>query len=158
MVKIIGLGNALRGDDCVGLHVLEKLRTVKFDFPVDFVTAGSDAFLLLEHLLAPEPVIIIDCAEIGQEPGTFLKLYVSEKNLKKISQGISLHGFSFAETYQMAKKMGGATPCTIFGIQPKTIEFNTDISTEVKRNIPIIVDAIIEEVKKYGSGQDINHR
>ena len=157
MIKIIGLGNALRGDDCVGLHILEGLRKTEFKRPVDIIEAGSDAFLLLEHLLAPDPMIIVDCAELGKEPGAFIKLRISEENLPEATAGISLHGFSFAETYQMARKMGSSPNCTVFGIQPKSIEFNSDLSFEVKRNIPLIIDAIVEEVNAYEPEKDTDH-
>ncbi len=150
MLKVIGLGNLLRGDDCVGPVVVREIAEGVHAASMQAIDAGADAFILLEHLLGSEPVLIVDCADMGLNPGQFVKFEVTEANLKQLSSSISLHGFSFAEVYQMARKMGRPAPCTVVGVQPKTIDFNSTMSFEVRQNIPLIIDAIVEEAKKYG--------
>jgi len=147
-LKIIGLGNHLRGDDSIGLRIIEELRRKNLPPSVILIEAGADAFLVLQHLMEKEPVLIIDCALMGKEPGTVVKFNADEFILKKKLDNISLHEFSLAEVYTMAKKMGPAAPCSIIGIQPSSVEFNTPLSDEVKNNIPLILAAVEEETIK----------
>ena len=157
MLKIIGLGNHLRGDDAIGLHIVEKLRDFSFDAELQLIEAGADAFSLLEHLMADDPLLIIDCALLGKEPGSYVKFELSAAQLQKELQGISLHGFSLAEVLAMAKKMGKVAPCTVIGVQPKSIGFNRPLSEEVMETIPLIIDDIKKEAIKYAHSENINH-
>ena len=148
MLKIIGLGNHLCGDDYIGLRIIEELRGKNLPSSVKLIDAGADAFSVLEHLIEKEPVLLVDCAMINKEPGTFVKFDVNKSILKQKLDNVSLHGFSFAEVYSMAQKMGPVAPCSIIGIQPRSVEFNTPLSDEVEKNIPLILEAIEEETIK----------
>ena len=148
MLKIIGLGNHLCGDDYIGLRIIEELRGKNLPSSVKLIDAGADAFSVLEHLIEKEPVLLVDCAMINKEPGTFVKFDVNKSILKQKLDNVSLHGFSFAEVYSMAQKMGPVAPCLIIGIQPRSVEFNTPLSDEVEENIPLILEAIEEETIK----------
>ena len=154
MLKIIGLGNHLRGDDAIGLRVLQELRDIKLAAEVQLIEAGADAFSILEHLIDKEPVLIIDCALLGKEPGAFIKFDVTKAGLNKELQGISLHGFSFAEVYAMAKKIGPVAPCSVIAIQPKSVEFNKPLSVEVEKNIPLIIEIIEKETLRYAFSEN----
>lgn len=151
MVKVISLGNQLRGDDSIGPLVVEQLRKIETPVPLCLIDAGSDAFRLLEHLIDEEPVIIIDCAKMGKKPGQAIKFKVADSEFKPIEKSISLHGFSFSEVLAMAGNIGKIADCTIIGIEPKSIDFGKELSEEVKLSIPAIINMVIEEAKKYGS-------
>ena len=66
MLKVISLGNSLRGDDGIGPHIIENLATRGDQDHYELCDAGSDPFDILEKLLQPEPVLVIDCARICQ--------------------------------------------------------------------------------------------
>jgi hydrogenase maturation protease len=95
-----------------------------------------------------EPVIIIDCAKMGRNPGEVVLFNAGEANFGRMDQLISLHGFGLSEIYQMAAAIGPVAPCTIIGIEPEAIEFNTGISHTVEKSIPNILNLVIEEMKK----------
>ena len=80
MLKIISLGNELRGDDGIGPRVLEQLTKIKHPIPIRFINAGADAFIILEHLVDSDPVLLIDCAKMGKTPGSVNKFNVRETN------------------------------------------------------------------------------
>lgn len=147
MLKIIGLGNHLCGDDFIGLRIIEELRKMDLPDSVQLIEAGADAFSVLEHLIETEPVLLIDCAKLDKNPGDFAKFDMTDKSLKHDVENISLHGFSFAEVYSMAQKMGPVAHCSVIGIQPGSIEFNTPLSEDVEKNIPHILKAVQEETK-----------
>ena len=149
-MKVISLGNELRGDDSIGPAITAQLKQLDLPVPLDLIDAGSDAFTILDHLISNEPIIIIDCAKMNEVPGRVKKIKIDEASFEQADNAISLHGFSFAEVYKMSKNIGPVAECTLIGIEPKSLEFGSELSDEVKRSIPLVVKMVIEEAKKYG--------
>lgn len=150
MLKVIGLGNELRGDDAIGPAIIRELAESNLPVALDLINAGADAFTLLEHLIGDSPVLIIDCARMGKRPGVVLKYNIKDARFKTIENSVSLHGFGFNEVLAMAVKMGKVADCTVIGVEPKTVEFGKELSDEVQASIPSIVQMVIEEAKSYG--------
>ena len=157
MLKVIGIGNILRGDDGIGPAIIRHLENKFSPELIQLYDAGSDAFAVLDHLIQPQPVIVIDCAQMGSRPGTIQVVTVRDSDYIDKNLGISLHGVSLAEIWQMARSMGETPALTVIGIEPKKIAFNSDLSEEVKNSIPAAVKIIVEEAKKYAQ-EDSHHR
>lgn len=149
MLKVIGIGNALRGDDAIGPVIIEKLLNDHNEIPALFIDAGADAFTVLQHLMEPDPILLIDCARMGKKPGEIALFNVDEASIKMASNMVSLHGFSFSAMYNMAKEMGPVASCKIIGIEPKEIQFDTSLSEEVKMSIPKIISLVNKEAFDY---------
>jgi hydrogenase maturation protease len=156
MLKVIGIGNCLRGDDGIGSIVIERLRQEIGVLPVNLYDVGSDAFSVLEHLVASQPILIVDCAKMGEPPGTVKKMMINNASMKTIDKMVSLHGIGFAEVFQLARRMGAIAPCSLVGVEPKSVAFNTGLSKEVKEAIPKIINLVVEESHKYAE-KNINH-
>jgi hydrogenase maturation protease len=144
MLKVIGIGNMLRGDDAVGPMVIEELLKCK-DLPATLIDAGSDAFTVLEHLIGKDPLLIIDCAKMGKTPGDIVEFDISDGNIAYAEKAVSLHGFGFGDVYKMAKEIGPVAPCKIIGVEPKEIAFDMQISEDVKNSIPKIINLVNKE-------------
>ena len=149
MLKVLGIGNTLRGDDGIGPIIIDEL--MKRDLPdsIQLYDIGSDAFSIIDHFEKEEPVLVIDCAQMGKEPGEVVKFDVKDENLPILDKAISIHGFGFSDVYKMAKNLYENIQCTIIGVQPKSLEFNTGLSEEVKNKIPSIIKMIMEETNKH---------
>ena len=148
MVKIIGLGNRLRGDDAIGPVVIDELKRWNIS-GFELIDAGADAFLVLEHLMQSEPVVIVDCAKMNSVPGE-VRIVDSPALDSAVTEGaISLHGYSLAEVFRLAQNTGEIPPCSVIGVEPFKIEFNTGLSGIVEEKIPRIIEMIFQEVKKY---------
>lgn len=149
MLTVIGIGNVLRGDDGIGPHIISELQKQDVPNSIRLIDIGSDTFSIIEHLVNEDPVLVIDCAQMNKNPGDVFKFKVSEKNLSYVDNTISLHGFGFSELYKIAEKLNDNILCTIIGIQPKSLEFNTGLSDEIKKNIPYIKSMVIEEINNH---------
>jgi len=106
MLKVIGLGNILRGDDGIGPVIIRELEKSYKSLQVRPVDPGSDAFTVLDHLLGSDPVLIIDCARMGKKPGTVQKIMIQNTEFLSTKIGMSLHGYSLAEVWKVACSMG----------------------------------------------------
>ncbi len=151
MLKIISLGNEWRGDDSIGPYLLKKLEELCFPVPIQLINAGTDAFQLLDHLMGNEPLLIIDCAQMGKSAGTVCKFHLTEANIHSVDNAISLHGFSFGEMWRMAGRLGDVAPCTILGIEPEQIEFGKPLSEAVQAHIPQAMQLLQEEINQYAN-------
>lgn len=156
MVKIIALGNRLRGDDGIGPIVIEELEKKNMRSEIILLDVGSDAFAVLEHLVENDPVIIIDCARMGKQAGEFVSMSIDSDNLRIAEKSISLHGFSLAEVIQLAQNTGDITQGRIIGIEPETIEFNSGLSLVLQNKLNEITNFVIEEANHYGE-KDLNN-
>lgn len=148
MLKVVALGNVLRGDDGIGHAVLDELKNTNTGLGVMLLDIGSDAFTLLEHFLQADPIVIIDSAKMGRLPGEVVKFRIDQASLGQADKMISLHGFSLSEVYQMAHKLGEVPECHIIGIEPETVEFNKELSPEIRNSIPVVIEMVMEELEK----------
>ena len=156
MLKVIGLGNILRGDDGIGAVIIKTLEKRKISEPIQLCDAGSDAFAVLDHLLGLDPVLIIDCAKMGEIPGTVKRILTEDIKTLPSNVGMSLHGYSLAEVWQLSRSMGFDQELVIIGVEPESIRFNTGISEVVKNSIPTIIKMVTEEAEKYAK-KDSHH-
>ena len=148
MLKVIGLGNILRGDDGIGPVIIQNLEQSGKSLQIRPIDAGSDAFTILDHLLGSHPVLIIDCARMGKMPGSVQKMLAKDSKFLTTKIGMSLHGYSLAEVWQIALSMGVKNELSLIGIEPNSLEFNSGLSEVVKKNIPVILQMVAEEAKK----------
>jgi len=156
MLKVIGLGNILRGDDGIGPVIIQELEKLDPLLPMRLVDAGSDAFTILDHLLQSEPVLIIDCARMGKKPGTVQKILTKDNEIPPANLDLSLHGYSLAEVWQVARSMGVENDLSVIGVEPDSIDFDSGLSEVVKKSIPTILQMVVEEAREYAE-KDSHH-
>jgi hydrogenase maturation protease len=93
---------------------------------------------------------------MGNEPGTVQKILTKDSEFRSTNIGLSLHGYSLAEVWQIARSMGVDKDLTIIGVEPDSIQFNSGLSEVVKKSIPIIIQMVVEEAKKHAE-KDSHH-
>ena len=71
---VAGLGNVLRGDDGVGIHVVRRLRARPLGERVALEELGTVGPGLLELVLGYRRLIVIDAIQSGAAPGTIHEL------------------------------------------------------------------------------------
>ena len=149
MLKVIGLGNSLRGDDGIGPQIIKNLLNEEAGNYYDLCDAGSDPFAILEKLLQPEPVLVIDCARMGLKPGSVRRISAKDSGFLESTYGLSLHGFNLADVWKMAQTMGVENDLIVIGVEPEKMAFNTGLSVAVQKSIPTIMKMVNEEAEKY---------
>ena len=90
-------------------------------------------------------VFIIDAADFEAKPGSILKrdLTARELELRPVHSD-SLHAAGLLDALALSAALGTfPAQVTLYGIQPRTLEFETEISAEVLAAIPDLVEAIV---------------
>lgn len=142
---ILGIGNILLKDDGIGVHIVKKLEEEKLSSTIELVDGGTSTLDTLGYFLEYEKVIVIDSLKAGYEPGTIYKIKPEDiKNYKK--ESLSIHDVQILDVVKMANMLGKHPSVTVFGIEPKEINFDTEMTDCMKMKIPEVIKLIKKEL------------
>jgi len=154
-ILVAALGCSMRGDDGVGIAVLERLTKCGcLSENIYFQTDGSPINLMnafLSHKFGT--VIIIDSANIHQTPGDWQRFTLNEKKLVTLDENtkISIHNFGLAEVLELCNVLNIELPeIVIYGVQPKEVDFSNNLSDVVQNAVSAIYSSILEDLRKKG--------
>jgi hydrogenase maturation protease len=85
---VFGIGNLLRSDDGVGLHIIEHLRKENIGDAADLME-GSTGLDILDAMKGYDRIIFVDAIKSSGEPGSIYKFSVED-----FQQIGTLHSFS----------------------------------------------------------------
>jgi hydrogenase maturation protease len=151
LITILGVGNPLRGDDGVGVHVLGFLLVhAHFSPNVRLLDGGTLGMRLVGPILESNKLIVIDSAFMGQPPGTVARL-TREMWTDCIQTKHSLHEVSFLETLALAGLVGDLPTTIIIGVEPANLSnLAVGLSPDVKRACSTVVEMVLAEVSASG--------
>jgi len=146
-VLVIGLGNPLRGDDGVGPRVVRELDRRGLPEGVTALDVGTGGLDLLRVLEGRKHVVLVDAADVGREPGQFVRFRPDQARLVFAGDRLSLHHAGLGEVLALADALGRALPeMVIFGVQPAEVAWGEGLSPAVEATLPILIDAVLEEI------------
>jgi len=92
-------------------------------------------------------VLFVDCAIMGQTPGTIRRFSPDEVRSLKVGMRYSLHEGDLLNTLELSRKMGEYPEnIVIFGIEPKEIADGQGLSQEIEILIPKYIQTILKEL------------
>lgn len=142
-IAIIGVGNPLNGDDSAGPHVaqllIEKMSARSAGEPILVLDAGPspEAFSGPLRRFAPEMILMVDAAELGEPPGTIGWFDWSA------AQGMSASTHSLPPSL-LARFLVDDLGCrmVLIGIQPRQLDLDGGESPEVTAAVDQVVRAL----------------
>jgi hydrogenase maturation protease len=139
---VVGVGSVLRGDDGVGIRVIEELQKENLSSDIKLLSGDISGLELIKYFPQFERVVIIDAVDIKDKPGTVKSFNSSEIKKSDFSEVVSTHGMKLLETLTLAEKLDISPKITIIGIQPKDISFKLGLTLEIEDKIPYIMKAV----------------
>jgi len=156
---VLGLGNPLRGDDGVGARVVEALTRRGLPQGVTAIDGGTGGLDLLRVLERWKRVVIVDAADVGREPGQFVRFTPDQVRLTGASNTFTLHNAGLSEVLALAAALGRDLPeIVVFGVQPAQIGWGEGLSPALETTLSGLTDAILEELKGEDNAQDPRNR
>ena len=146
-VVVLGLGNPLMADEGIGVHLIEKLTARAEQVPdVDFVDAGTGGMAVLHLIDGRRKAVFIDCAFMGQEPGTLRRFTPEEVRSAKVLAHQSLHEADLLRIISLAEQLGQCPEqVVIFGVEPQVVEPRQGISAVLLEKTEEYLSAICAE-------------
>lgn len=141
---VMGAGNILMGDDGIGVHVVRALKE-HGGLPdgVDLIDAGTATLDALPLLDGVECLIIIDAVK-GGGPAGAIYLFTPENVDEAPSGRVSLHQISLLDALKSNHFMGRrGCRATIVGVEPKDIVESLELSSELEKRIPEIIQTVL---------------
>lgn len=145
-VLIIGIGNLLRSDDGLGLHIIEALRKERLGDTID-LAEGLSGLDILNGMKGYERIIMVDAIQTGGEPGTIYRF-----SMEDFPQGQTVHSFSthlnmdFTTMLELGKRLFPEKipeDILIVAVEAEDITTISDRCTpEVERAIPEVIELI----------------
>jgi hydrogenase maturation protease len=152
---IIGLGNEYRGDDCLGITVIEQMRQTLPDLG-QYIVETSDPTRLI-YRWSGRDVILIDAVQsLQDEPG---KILIADSCQALLSQDeilFSSHALGLREVFQLSCLTEQKPNSFYFiGAVGKQWGIGTTLSEKLRQTIPKIIDKIKIRTE-YIKSQDLH--
>ena len=140
-VLVLGVGNALLGDDGAGLLVLAELQrdAGKWGAQVEFLDGGTQGLALLESIASRRALLVLDAVALGAEPGT---VHVLRGWSHAGERASTARESNVAELLQASTLLGECPEqVTVIGIEPARIGTGIGVSDAVARGVREAVEA-----------------
>ncbi|UFH66018.1 hydrogenase maturation protease [Clostridium cadaveris] len=144
MIKIIGIGNILMGDDGIGVKVVDVLEKKMKNIGIEFIKAETDVDYALDNIKDGDFLFIIDStSDAMAKYGEIIEISLEEAVNNKKS--LSIHNVSLiSEISSLNIKVNGI----ILAIKAASIEFNIELSMELKNKFSTICNTIYGLIEK----------
>jgi hydrogenase 3 maturation protease len=137
-VVIIGMGNELRADDAIGLHIVRLLKPYTNNrLQVFEGHMTPEAFIGPACAVHPTHLLIVDAAELEKKPGVWQVLSSDD-----VEEGLfTTHAIPATEVAAEIQRRCGSK-VAFLGIQPKSRDISLSLSRECQQAAKEIVDII----------------
>jgi hydrogenase maturation protease len=143
---VIGVGNALRGDDAAGLEVARRLADRGLPAGVELATHEGDGLGLLELWNGAEAVVLVDSVRSGDLPGTLHRIDASSHPVPLPLGGASTHALGVAEAIELARVMGTMPPkLIVYGVEGSRYETGAALSPTVAAAVALAATEVYRE-------------
>ncbi|HZP92450.1 MAG TPA: HyaD/HybD family hydrogenase maturation endopeptidase [Burkholderiales bacterium] len=149
---VLGIGNALLGDEGAGVHAVRALSRRVRDFPgVEFLDGGTLSFTLAPAIERAGRLIVIDAAQLHAPPGS-VEVFEGEDMDRFLGRQrrSSVHEVSLTDLLAVAR-LSGALPerRTLIGIQPAYLDWADAPTPAVAQGIARACEIAIALLKHW---------
>lgn len=142
---VLGLGNTLMGDDGIGVAVVERLQTT--NLAAEIRNGGTGGLSLLETLKEFKKTVVVDAVDMGKKPGTLSRFTSNQLLGLPDNRNFSLHEMGLLEVLKVGQGLKEEFKSVIIiGVQPKDLNRGDNLSPEVEKQIPAIIEMVKKEV------------
>jgi hydrogenase maturation protease len=144
-IRIIGLGNELRGDDAVGLLAARQLRQTIGD-RAEVIEADLAGVDLIESMKGARVAILIDAARSGKNPGMIHRLDASDSPIGVRMRPHSSHALGISDALELSRSIGVLpAKVIVYGVEAGNTEAGQALSSAVAKALDEVVGQIIRE-------------
>jgi hydrogenase maturation protease len=143
---VIGVGNAVRGDDAVGLEVARRLRGTLPD-GVEVLEREGEPTSLIDAWEGAEVVWLVDAMSSGAEPGTVARVDATDGPVPGAFARTSTHHLGLPEAVELARAVGRLPErLVVFGVEGADFETGESLTPAVAEAVERVADAVRAEI------------
>jgi hydrogenase maturation protease len=147
---ILGIGNLLRTDDGVGVHVVNQLNdSGKLPDWVEAIDAGTSGLDLPAMMQGRERVLVVDALEANEEPGSIFR-FDALRLASSAPHAVSSHEAGIVEALRALETLGERPEAEIIGVVPQDVVTMGMVPTrEVLAAVPKVMKLALQAVSEY---------
>ncbi len=150
-VVVLGVGNLLRQDEGVGVHVVRALSGANFGEHAELVDGGTAVFEALSQWREIGKLIVIDAVRGGKEPGAISRLSLREV-ADRTAPALSVHEHGVLDALGLLQQAGlRVGEVVIYGVEPESAGWGTELSAPVVESLPLLAARLREELELAAS-------
>ena len=143
---VIGVGNAHRGDDAVGLEVLRALRD-RVGPDVRLVRSDAEPASLLDAWTDADLAILVDAMRSGAAIGTVRRFQADAEPLPIALFARSTHDLGVADAVELARALRRLPDrVVVYGVEGRAFDAGTALTPEVARSIETTAIRVLSEL------------
>jgi hydrogenase maturation protease len=137
----------MRGDDGIGVHVIQTLMAQALPQGVEVAEGGTKGLGLVNLMEGWRRVILVDAANVGRSPGEFVRFTTQEARLLGDDRRLSVHNAGLRDALQLAEVLDLLPDeLVIYGVQPANLDWDDTLSPQVEAAVPGLVRSILDEL------------
>ena len=145
---VIGVGNAMRGDDAVGLEVARLLEG-SLPKEVSLHVCEGEPVALLELWAGCDRVILVDAMVSGAEPGTVRSFDAATAPLPPELSGTSTHLLGVGEAIELARTLDRLPGrVDVYAIEAGRLDAGEPLSATVAAAAAVVAASIRESLRE----------
>ncbi len=143
---VIGLGNPFVRDEGIGVRIVADLTSYYECSDIDVYDLGTASFRILHILENRKKIVIVDCALMGELPGTLRRFTFDQARSVKNLRHHSLHEGDLFEVMALAGTPQHEPPeIIIFGVEPADMELGEGLTPVLEARLTEYVAAVAAE-------------
>ncbi|WP_455200579.1 HyaD/HybD family hydrogenase maturation endopeptidase [Kaarinaea lacus] len=151
---VLGIGNTLLTDEGIGVHATRFIYDKHADLPdTHYLDGGTLSFTLAGPIEDADNLIVIDAAQLNDNPGT-VRTFVGNEMDEYLSCQTrrSVHEVGLMDLMSMVR-LSGRLPenRALIGVQPKSLEWGEAPSEEVQAAIPDVCEEALHLIQEWQS-------
>jgi hydrogenase maturation protease len=147
-VRVVGVGNAMRRDDAVGLEVARRLREV-LPPGAETIECGGEPVGLLDAWEGAEVALLVDAVSSSGRPGTVHRLDVTAGPVPPGLARGSTHALGLAEAIELGRALARLPArLALYGVEGGRFDAGEGLTPEVARAADRLVEEIRAEVAR----------
>lgn len=147
IVVMMGLGNAFRCDDGIGVEVAKHfMKYASGKLKVFNCEEAPEKFIDQVANLRPSHVLMIDAADLGEEPGSIRLMKSGEM---KVGSSFSTHDISLSIIIELLV-LDPSAEIAVLGIQPSDTRFGLGLSPPLKKSYRLVIDLLEQALDSCG--------
>lgn len=145
-VVVIGVGNALRGDDAAGLAVAEQIRaSVPDDVAVRI--CEEEPTRLIDAFGEADVAFLIDAVSTGAPAGTVHRFDASDGPVPSLDRRSSTHALGIGQALELARALGRLPSRTVvFGVEGSDFVAREGMTPAVADGVAQVSATLLKEV------------
>jgi len=153
-IVVLGIGNLLKGDDGVGVRVIEALAARPLPAGVECIDGGTGGPTLMVHVEGARALVIVDAVNLSAAPGAVRAFSLDEIEDTGGLACVSLHDVGILPMLELARGLGTLPPVVrIVGVQPERLDLGDRLSPAVEAAVSRAADLVVEEIGRL-AGDD----